>query len=472
MPKGLFAMGVTTELATFCANIRLATLPPEVVTRARFLVLDLVGNIVRARHDAESTASFLGAVRATGMATGNSGVFGDAARYSPIGAAFLNGALAHSLDFDDTHAPGSLHPGAPVIPAALAAGEIAGASGADVLAGIVAGYEVTCRVALALPAGEHYDRGFHPTATCGAFGAAAAAARVFGLDADGVAGAMGTVLSQCAGSLQFLVNGAWTKRSQVGWAAANGLMAATLVREGFKGAAEALEGKHGFMRAYAPNPTPERAVQDLGSVFELMNTAVKPYPSCRYGHAGIDAALALRAANDLRPADITSIRLGLPRSGMMLIGEPAEKKVSPANVVDGQFSGPFVISTALATGAMGWDSYKLLDDATIRGLLPKVHCEFDSEIEAEFPANMSGKLTIRAGNKTFEQKVVVPKGEPSNFLTEVELKAKFFGLTNSVLGPERASALAEAVLGINTVTDIASLMRHAAPLTAARLAGE
>ena len=154
-----------------------------------------------------------------GMAAGNSGVFGDAARYTPAGAALLNGALAHSLDFDDTHAAGSLHPGAPVIPAALAAGEMAGASGADVLAGIVAGYEVTCRVALALPAGEHYDRGFHPTATCGAFGAAAAAARVFGLSAEQVEGALGTVLSQCAGSLQFLANGAWTKRFQVGWAA-------------------------------------------------------------------------------------------------------------------------------------------------------------------------------------------------------------------------------------------------------------
>ena len=216
-------MGVTSQLAEFCANIKLAALPPEVVTRARFLVLDLVGNIVRARHDAESTASFVATVRSLGMATGNAGVFGDAARYSPVGAAFLNGALAHSLDFDDTHAAGSLHPGAPVIPAALAAGEMAGASGADVLAAIIAGYEVTCRVALALPAGEHYDRGFHPTATCGAFGAAAAAARVFGLDADGVAGAMGTVLSQTAGSLQFLANGAWTKRSQVGWAAVNGL---------------------------------------------------------------------------------------------------------------------------------------------------------------------------------------------------------------------------------------------------------
>jgi 2-methylcitrate dehydratase PrpD len=407
-----------------------------------------------------------------GMANGNFGVFGDSARYTPTGAAFLNGALAHSLDFDDTHAAGSLHPGAPVIPAALAAGEMVGASGADVLAGIIAGYEVTCRVALALPAGEHYDRGFHPTATCGAFGAAAAAARVFGLDADGVAGAMGTVLSQAAGSLQFLANGAWTKRSQVGWAAVNGLMAATLVREGFKGASEALEGKHGFMRAYAPNPTPERAIQDLGVVFELMNTAVKPYPSCRYGHAGIDAALALRAANDLLPEEITAIRLGLPKSGMLLVGAPAEKKANPLNVVDGQFSGPFVIAAALATGAMGWDSYKLLNDPTIRALLPKVTSAFDPEIEAEFPTNMSGKLTIEARGQIFEQKVVVPKGEPSNFLTEDELKAKFRGLTDAILGEERAGKLAEAVLAIDRSNDISGLARLAVATTSVRLAGE
>ncbi len=465
-------MGVTSVLSAFCANIRLEKLPPEVVNRARFLVLDLVGNIVRARHDAESTDSFVNTVRAMGMANGNFGVFGDSARYTPAGAAFLNGALAHSLDFDDTHAAGSLHPGAPVIPAALAAGEMVGASGADVLAGIIAGYEVTCRIALALPAGEHYDRGFHPTATCGAFGAAAAAARVFGLDADGVASAMGTVLSQAAGSLQFLANGAWTKRSQVGWAAVNGLMAATLVREGFKGASEALEGKHGFMRAYAPNPTPERAVQDLGVVFELMNTAVKPYPSCRYGHAGIDAALALRAANDLLPHEITAVRLGLPRSGMLLVGEPAEKKANPQNVVDGQFSGPFVISAALATGAMGWDSYKLLNDPTIRALLPKVTSAFDPEIEAEFPTNMSGKLTIEARGQIFELKVVVPKGEPSNFLTENELKAKFRGLTDAILGEERAAKLADAVLAIDKSNDISGLARLAVAATPVRMAGE
>jgi 2-methylcitrate dehydratase PrpD len=464
-------MGITAALSQFVAGLRLDQLPPPVVKRARFLVLDLVGNIIRARHDAESTPSFLAAVRATGMAAGNSGVFGDAARYTPLGAAFLNGALAHSLDFDDTHAAASLHPGAPVIPAALAAGEMVGASGADVLAGIVAGYEITCRAALALPAGEHYDRGFHPTATCGAFGAAAAAARVFGLTPDRVDGALGTVLSQCAGSLQFLVNGAWTKRFQVGWAACNGLMTATLVREGFKGPSEALEGRHGFLNAYAPNPKPERAVQNLGSVFELMATAVKPYPSCRYGHAGIDAALALRTAHDLKPPEISAVTLGLPRAGMMLIGEPPDKKADPQNVVDGQFSGPFVIAAALARGAMGWDSYRLLHDPTVRSLLPKITCVFDPEIEAEFPANMAGKLAITARGQTFAQKVVVPKGEPDNFLTEAELRGKFAGLSGALLGAERSARLADAVLAIDTATDVAHLMRLAAPLMPARLAG-
>jgi len=465
-------MSVTRSLAEFTAGIRLPALPAEVAERARFLVLDLVGNIVRARHDAESTPAFLAAARALGLASGNTSVFGDAGRYTPAGAAFLNGALAHSLDFDDTHAAGSLHPGAPVIPAALAAGEMAGAPGAEILAAIVAGYEVTCRIALALPAGEHYNRGFHPTATCGAFGAAAAASRVFGLSADDVASAFGIALSQCAGSLQFLANGAWTKRFQVGWAAMNGLAAAVMAREGVKGAADAIEGKMGFLRAYAPSPTPGRAVQELGEIFELMQTAVKPYPSCRYGHAGIDAALALRAEIQLKPDEIEDAVYGISNAGMLLVGVPAEKKANPQNVVDGQFSGPFVISCALATGAMSWDSYRKLNDPVIRALLPKVRCEHDAEIEAEFPRNMSGKVSLRARGQTFVKTVRVPKGEPSNFLTEAELRAKFAGLTDAVLGADRAARLADAVLAIDRANDVASLVRLASPLTPARLASD
>ena len=465
-------MGITAELSAFSADISLAALPPQVVERARFLVLDLVGNIVRARHDAESTAPMLAAVRALGLSAGNSGVFGDCARYTPAGAALLNGALGHSLDFDDTHAAGSLHPGCPVISAALAAGEMTGVSGADVLAGIIAGYEVACRVALALPAGDHYARGFHPTATCGVFGAAAAAGRVFGLDRDGIASALGIALSQSAGSLQFLANGAWTKRFQVGWSGMAGLAAATLAREGFKGAADALEGKHGFLNAYAPSPNAARAVQGLGTEFELMQTAVKPYPSCRYGHAGIDAALMLRAEHAIDPATIERVTLGLSEAGMLLIGAPAAKKADPQNVVDGQFSGPFVIAAALATGGMGWDSYALLHDPRIRALLPRITCEYDTGMQAEYPVNMSGKLTIVAAGQTYQRVVVVPKGEPSNFLTQDELRAKFMALTGAVLGEDRAARLADAVLAIDTASGVGPLMRVASPMAGARLAGD
>lgn len=465
-------MGITDDLSKFSASVTLGALPPEVVERARYLVLDLVGNIVRARHDAESTASMLAACRALGMAAGNSGVFGDNARYTPAGAALLNGALGHSLDFDDTHAAGSLHPGCPVISAALAAGEMAGARGADVLAGIVAGYEVACRVALALPAADHYARGFHPTATCGVFGAAAAAGRVFGLDAQGIASALGVALSQSAGSLQFLANGAWTKRFQVGWAGMSGLVAATLAREGFKGAADAIEGEHGFLQAYAPSPDPARAIRGLGTEFELMQTAVKPYPSCRYGHAGIDAALMLRSEHAIDPASIERVVLGLPDAGMRLIGAPAAQKADPQNVVDGQFSGPFVIAAALATGRMDWDSYGLLHDPRIRALLPRIACEHDADMQAEFPANMSGKLTIVAAGQTFQRAVLVPKGEPGNFLTEAELRQKFMGLTGAVLGHDRAASLADGVLAIGEAAGVGSLMRLASPTNGARLAGD
>ena len=449
-------MGVTTELSEFSAGLTVEKIPLGAVSRARLLILDLVGNIIRG-HETESTPALLSAILALDLARGESRVFGTSDTYTPAGAVLLQGVLAHSLDFDDTHAAATLHPGAPVIPAALAAAQMTNASGATTLAAIIVGYEVVCRVALALPAGEHYKRGFHPTATCGAFGAAAAAARVFGLDAAGVASALGVALSQAAGSLQFLETGAWTKRFQVGWAAMSGLVAATLASKGFKGAGEAIEGTHGFLRSYAPAPVPERAIQDLGTVYELMATGVKPYPSCRYGHAGIDAALAIVAEHDLRPHEISSVVYGLSNAGMLLVGAPVAKKANPQNIVDAQFSAPFVLSVALATGAMKWDSYQLLHDVPIRTLMSKVRCEYDAEIEAGFPTNMSGKLTVHARGQVFVKKIVVPKGEPSNFLSRDELLAKFTSLAAPVLGSAQTVQLAAAILDIDRLENVSHL---------------
>ena len=162
---------ITRELAEFVAGLSYDALPVEVRERVKALALDLVGIAVRARNDAESTPAMVAAAGLLGMTGGTCTVIGDAAGYAPPGAAMLNGTLAHSLDFDDTHAPGSLHPSAPIVPAAFAAAEMTGSDGKAAIAAIVAGYEVQIRLSLALDPAAHYDRGFHPTATCGAFGA-------------------------------------------------------------------------------------------------------------------------------------------------------------------------------------------------------------------------------------------------------------------------------------------------------------
>ncbi len=182
---------ITAELSGFAAGISYDGLPAEVVERTKMLVLDLVGIALRARHDAESTPALFAALEHLGLGGGAARVIGEEAQFAPPAAALLNGALGHSLDFDDTHARASLHSSAPIVPAALAAGEMTGAHGREVIAAIVAGYEVQIRLGLALPPKDHYVRGFHPSATCGAFGAAAAAGRVLGLTPEQMANAFG-----------------------------------------------------------------------------------------------------------------------------------------------------------------------------------------------------------------------------------------------------------------------------------------
>ena len=467
-------MSETQTLAAFAASIQPSALPAAVAERAKLLVMDTVGIALRARHDAESTPALLAAVAALGQTGGTARVIGDDATYAPAAAALINGTLAHSLDFDDTHAPGSLHPSAPIVPAALAAAEMCGADGATTLAAIVAGYEVQIRVSKALGPADHYARGFHPTATCGAFGAAAAAGRVFGLDAAAMAHALGIALSQTAGSLQFLHDGAWTKRFQGGWAANSGLVAATLARAGFKGPGEALEGRLGFLKAYAPSPDPARAVAGLGSTWETLGTAVKPYPSCRFTHAAMDALIAMRAEDGVDWRNVIRIEVGVPQAGMALVGAPAALKQKPKNAVDGQFSMAFCSAVALRQGGMGWDDYaRHLGDADTLALTRKVDTGPHPQAQAVYPDNLGGHVVVHAGGKTYERFVGVPKGEPDNFLTAAELRAKFDGLVEPYLSPARRSALA-AALGSFERAQVPALLELTRPDRAEpmRMAGE
>ena len=457
--------GITRRLAEFAARIDFASLDPEVVERTRMLLMDQVGISIRGRNDAGLSASMAAALTQLGLGSGSASVIGDGAAYSPPAAALFNGNLGHSLDFDDTHASGSIHPSAPIVPAALAAAEMVGANGRTVVAAVVAGYEVQIRLSLALGPSDHYQQGFHPTPTCGVFGAASAAGRILGLDVSQMEDAFGLCGSLAAGSMQFLVDGAWNKPFHTGYAAMNGLIAACMAREGFRGAREAIEGRAGFLHAYSPNSNPSLADADLGERWETLRIAIKPYPSCRYSHAPLDALLALREEHAIDWRDVESVEVGVSRTGWDIIGDPQEEKQRPTSYVDGQFSMPFCAAVALRDGTLSWDSYDAhVGNRETLELCRRIRTVVDEQAEADFPDQMSGRTRITSSQGTFERYVRIPRGEPENLLTREELKAKFDALAAPWLGANRRDALAEALLAIDEADDVAEILRMTRPV--------
>ncbi len=448
----------TATLAAYVANVAYDDIPREVRERAKHLTLDFLGSAVRARREAESTPSLLAMLKALSLdGDGTATVVGDSRTWTPAVAALLNGALGHSLDFDDTHADSSLHPSAPVVPAALAVGEMVNASGRDVLTAIVAGYEVCCRLGNALDPTSHYARGFHPTATAGTYGAAAAAAKLFGLSKDQIVSAFGVSGSQAAGSLQFLVNGAWNKRYQVGAAAMNGVIAATLARDGFIGSTESVEGKHGLLTGYSDDAHPDKAVAGLGRVYETMKIGVKPYPSCRYTHAAIDALLAMRRAHNLTPDQIRRVEIGLHRNGITLTGDAATKR-HPTSIVGGQFSMYFTGAIALDQGRFGWDDYRRLGDKAIDALADKIDVVQDERLEVGRTHPFGARVTVTTGDGVHEELYPDPSGEPTSFPDTAAMRQKFLALARPVLDGG-AETFADAILALDTFARAGEALR-------------
>src|SRR3954452_14771786 len=437
----------TATLASYVADLKFEDIPPEVRQRAKVLTLDFLGSAIRARRDAESTPSLLKMLEALALDTGgDSTVFGDSKRWTPAVAALLNGALGHSLDFDDTHADSSLHASAPVVPAAFAVGELVGASGREVLTAIVAGYEVCCRLGNALDPTSHYARGFHPTATAGTYGAAAAGGKLFGLSEQQIISAFGVSGSQAAGSLQFLVNGAWNKSYQVGASAMNGVIAATLAKNYFIGAVESVEGKHGLLVGYTDTPHREKAVAGLGTSYETMKIGVKPYPSCRYTHAAIDAIIALRREHNLTPDQVKRIEVGLHRNGITLTGDAATKR-HPTSIVGGQFSMFFTGALALDQGRFGWDDYTRLGDAGVNALANRFDVVQDDRLETGRSHPFGARVAITTDDGVHERLYADPSGEPSSFPDAAAMQQKFLTLARPVLNG-RADQLANAILSL------------------------
>ena len=449
---------MTEKFADFCEQLRYEDLPHDVIKRTKLLILDTVGIIIRARHDAESTSSLVSAIEKLEMANGSCQVFSDNKSYSPSAAALLNGTLAHSLDFDDTHAEASLHSSAPILAAALAAAEMNKSSGQELITACVVGYEIQIRLGLAGGSSSHYKKGFHPTATCGIFGAAAAAGYLMGLTKEQYISAFGIALSQSAGSMQFLTDGAWTKRSHVGQAAQNGLSCAIMAAEGFKGPSKAFEGQWGYFQSYASGGNMEKAIDGMGKKFETLNLGVKPYPSCRYSHAAIDGIIELKNELGFSTAELDYIDIGLSETALNIIGYPLSDKQNPKSVVDGQFSMPFCAAVTVKSGGLKWDDYKNhLNDSDTLSLCNKIKVSPDKDAEECCPEYMSAKVKVVVKGKKYEKFVKIPKGEPENFMEDSEFISKFRSLTEPYLSNERIDQLTGSMLKLDQSNNINSI---------------
>jgi 2-methylcitrate dehydratase PrpD len=457
MTGGAARGGAARALAAEVVAIRDGTLPDAVLTRARDLLLDYLG-VTLAGAVEESTVVLRRGLAALGTA-GDATVIGTPLRMAPPHAALANGAAAHAIEMDDTHLGGSIHLGASILSATLAAAELVPASGVRCLRAAVAGYEVAARLAMALGPAAHYRRGFHPTGTCGAFGAAAAAGVVLGLDVDGITAALGIAGSQAAGSMEFLEDGSWTKRFHPGWAASAGLHAAALAGAGFRAPATIVAGRFGFLGAYsdASEPTALQA----GTDYALMQTGIKPHACCRYSQGPIDAALALRAAHAIDPARVARIDVGIVTAGFPIVCEPLDAKRRPRSVVDAQFSLPFSVATALVRGAAWPEDFApaCFDDPEIGRLMARVHPARDATLDEHYPRTWPCWLRITLDDGTrHEVRVDHPLGDPENFPDAKALAAKFARLAGRALEPARARAVFDAVTGIVDDPDARGLL--------------
>ena len=444
---------ITQTLADHATGLRYEDLPPEVADKACELVLDLVGIGLRASADAASTPPIRDAVLAL-AGPGSASMFGEARQVHPAHAALFNGALAHSLDFDDTHRDSSLHPGAAVVPAVLALAEHHGIGGERAVAAIVAGYDITCKLGMAVNPKSHYERGFHPTATLGVFGATAAGANLLGLSAEELVAAFGVNGSQAAGSLQFLENGSYNKRLHPGLAAHSAILALELARHGFVGSSSPIEGRRGLLRGYSDAAEPERAVAGLRERWEIMHTAIKPYPCCRYSHAGLDIVCDLVAEHELRADEVEHVRVGLCDAANDLIGAPLERKRRVENIVDGQFSMPFVTAVALTRGRMTWGDYELVGDAGVDALMGRVDVAPSAEANAAYPERWLTSVEIETGRGTFADARSRTRGEPEAPLSFDEVRAKFDDLASAVLDDNDRRELAEAIRDLAGQADL------------------
>lgn len=432
-------------------SLRIDDIPQEVRRAARRHALDGLGTaLAAARLDAAPYA--LAVARELGGPAEAQIIGGE--RTSAAAAALANGMLMHALDYDDTHADSLVHVTVSVLPAALAAAERSGASGARLLEAIVAGSELVTRLGAAVRHGFH-ARGFHATSVCGVFSSTLAASLLEGLSQEDAVSALGIAGSFASGSLQFLEDGTETKPLHPGWAAHAGILAARLAAAGASGPTRILEGASGLFRAYAGQEVgADAVVNGLGARWETTRITLKPYPACQLSHATLDAVRIARER--IRSvADIEAIYVEVPEESAAIVCDPVASKLKPRTPYDAKFSLQWCVATLLINGRLDVGSFTedRLDRPEVLALAARVrHRAYASSVVA---ASAPGRIEVRMRDGRVQRaEVPTSNGAPSSPLSDADVFRK---LAENVGDEERAREIAESVDALERSADVARL---------------
>ena len=418
----------SSQLAVFAASLRFDAIPEPVVRRAEDLLVDWFGSAV-AGHGARAVESItrfaqaMGPQPVTGCDTPPAGpaeVIVNRGRTSPYLAAMANAAASHVAEQDDVHNGAVLHPGTVVFPAALAVAQALGASGQQLIAASVAGYEVGIRVGEFL--GRSHYKVFHTTGTAGTLAAAAAVGNLLGLSAAQMQHAFGSAGTQSAGLWEFLRTGADSKQLHPAHASAAGLMSAYLAKDGFTGAAQIFEGPQGMAAGMSSDADPAKLIDRLGTRWATAETSFKYHASCRHTHPAADALLKVMQVNGLKPEDLDRVVTHVHQGAIDVLGPV----LRPTTVHQSKFSMGTVLALVARFGHAGlveFDRHFL--DAATQSLRDRVTMELDAEVDAAYPQRWIGKVTVHTTDgRVLYGRVDEPKGDPGNTLSRDEITAK------------------------------------------------
>ena len=447
--------GETAQLADFLAATRFADLPAEAIDAAKIFVLDLIGCALGAQRTDEVRIA-AEVTRQLG-GTPDCSVLGLDFKTSCQNAAYLNGISSHVIELDDTHRSSITHVGAPVIPAALAMAERDKADGATFLASVVVGYEACLRVANAVQP-SHWRRGFLSMGTCGTFGAAAAAGHLRGLDATRLRDALGLSGIQAAGlNSSIYGEGDMGKRLCPGHAAATGIMSVLLAENGFTGSRNIFEQRKGFCESFADDYDVSRITADLGAVWEINRTSLKPYSCCRYNHASIDALLDILKTESVSVADIAEVKVRT--YDIAVTNRP--HRTHPKTLFDAQMSIPFCLAVVAYKGAAGEAAFTedVISDRALQSFAQKVVVEADPAMSQAFPREWPAETQVKLKDgRRFVRHVAHPKGEPEAPMSATEIENKFRELADVAITSSAADRVIAAVWDLDRHKDISQVL--------------